>query len=231
MTDQAAMRQSKAWPFQEAARLLQRVEKDPPAKGFVLFETGYGPSGLPHIGTFAEVFRTSLVRRAFERISGLEARLYAFSDDMDGLRSVPDNIPNAQMVRDHLGKPLTSIPDPYGTAESYGQHMNGRLKAFLDAFGFDYDFKSATEQYRSGVFDDKLRLVLARHQAILDVVLPTLGPERRTTYSPILPVSQKTGRVLQVPIIEADAAAGTVTFEDEDGEVVTQSALGGAAKL
>jgi lysyl-tRNA synthetase class 1 len=231
MAEQAAMRHSKAWPFQEAARLLDRVERAPPEKGFVLFQTGYGPSGLPHIGTFAEVFRTSLVRDAFARLSDLPTRLYAFSDDMDGLRSIPDNIPNPGMVREHLGKPLTSIPDPFGTAESYGQHMNGRLKVFLDSFGFEYDFKSATEQYRAGVFDQTLRLVLARHQAILDVVLPTLGPERRATYSPILPISPTSGRVLQVPVLATDSAAGTVTFEDETGEVVTCSALGGGAKL
>ncbi|HEX6141435.1 MAG TPA: lysine--tRNA ligase [Geminicoccaceae bacterium] len=231
MSDQTAMRQSKAWPFQEAARLLERIERTPPAKGFVLFETGYGPSGLPHIGTFAEVFRTSLVRQAFERLSGLPTRLYAFSDDMDGLRAIPDNLPNPEMVRPHLGKPLTEIPDPFGTAESYGHNMNGRLKSFLDSFGFDYTFVSATEQYRAGVFDDRLRLVLERHQAILDVVLPTLGPERRATYSPILPVSPTSGRVLQVPIRGIDAGAGTVTFEDEDGEIVTQSVFGGRAKL
>jgi lysyl-tRNA synthetase class 1 len=231
MEDRERLRLSKAWPMQEAARLLERVERNPPAKGYVLFETGYGPSGLPHIWTFAEVFRTSLVRQAFDQLSDLPTRLFAFSDDMDGLRSVPDNIPNPEMVRAHLNQPLTSIPDPFGTAPSYGQHMNGRLKAFLDAFGFEYEFVSATERYTSGAFDEALRRVLARHEAIRAAVLPLLGPERRATYSPILPVSPKSGRVLQVPILAADPDAGTITYRDEDGEVVTQSAFRGQAKL
>jgi lysyl-tRNA synthetase, class I len=221
----------KAWPVVEALKVVERVEKRPPAKGYVLFETGYGPSGLPHIGTFAEVFRTSLVRRAFMRLSDLPSRLFAFSDDMDGLRAVPDNIPNAELVRAHLGKPLTAIPDPFGTAESYGHHMNARLRAFLDAFGFDYEFVSATECYRSGRFNDALRRVLERHGEILDVILPTLGPERRETYSPILPVCPRTGRVLQVRIEATDADAGTATYRDESGAPVEQSVLDGGAKL
>jgi lysyl-tRNA synthetase class 1 len=221
----------KAWPVVEAVRLLERIEKRPPEKGYVLFETGYGPSGLPHIGTFAEVFRTSLVRQAFARLSDLPTRLFAFSDDMDGLRAVPDNIPNADMVREHLHKPLTAIPDPFGTAKSYGDHMNGRLKKFLDGFGFEYEFVSATECYRSGRFDDALRRVLERHEEIRDVVLPTLGPERQQTYSPILPVCPKTGKVLQVPILKTDPEAGTVTYRGEDGAIVEQSALRGGAKL
>ena len=225
------LRASKAWPVVEAVRLLDRVEKAPPAKGFVLFETGYGPSGLPHIGTFAEVFRTSLVRQAFARLSDLPTRLYAFSDDMDGLRAIPDNIPNAEMVAQHLQKPLTSIPDPFGTAESYGHNMNRRLKAFLDSFGFEYEFVSATECYRSGRFNEALRRVLERHDEILEVVLPTLGPERQETYSPILPISPESGRVLQVPILEADPEAGTVIYRNEAGEPVTQSVMDGRAKL
>ena len=229
--DRELLRASKAWPVAEAARLLERVEQNPPAKGFVLFETGYGPSGLPHIGTFAEVFRTSLVRQVFERLSSWPTRLYAFSDDMDGLRAVPDNIPNADMVARHLQKPLTSIPDPFGTAESYGAHMNARLKAFLDGFGFEYEFVSATECYRSGRFNAALRRVLERHEAILRVVLPTLGPERQGTYSPILPVCPATGRVLQVPILETDPAAGTITYRNEAGRLIEQSVLDGQAKL
>ena len=160
----------------------------PPEKGFVLFQTGYGPSGLPHIGTFAEVFRTSLVRQAFARLSDLPTRLFAFSDDMDGLRAVPDNIPHPEMVAQHLQKPLTSIPDPFGTAESYGHNMNQRLKSFLDGFGFEYEFVSATECYRAGRFNEVLRRVLERHEAIREAVLPTLGAERQETYSPILPI-------------------------------------------
>ena len=215
----------------EAVRLLERVEKAPPAKGFVLFETGYGPSGLPHIGTFAEVFRTSLVRQAFARLSDLPTRLYAFSDDMDGLRAIPDNIPNAEMVAEHLHKPLTAIPDPFGTAESYGHNMNRRLRAFLDGFGFEYEFVSATECYRSGRFNEALRRVLERHDEILQVVLPTLGAERQETYSPILPISPESGRVLQVPILKTDPEAGTVVYRDAAGHLVEQSVMDGQAKL
>ena len=229
--DLELLRASKAWPVVEALKLVERVEHNPPAKGFVVFETGYGPSGLPHIGTFAEVFRTSLVRQAFERLSSVPSRLYAFSDDMDGLRAVPDNIPQREMVAEHLHKPLTDIPDPFDTAESYGHNMNRRLKAFLDGFGFEYEFVSATECYRSGRFNGALRRVLERHEEILAVVLPTLGPERRGTYSPILPVSPETGRVLQVPIVATDPDAGTVTYRDPAGRLVEQSVLDGQAKL
>ncbi len=229
--DMQQLRASKAWPVVEAVGLIERLGGRPPPKGFVLFETGYGPSGLPHIGTFAEVFRTSLVRQVFERLSGWPSKLYAFSDDMDGLRAVPDNIPDRDQVAQHLHKPLTSIPDPFGTEESYGANMNQRLKSFLDGFGFDYEFVSATECYRSGRFNDALRRVLERHEAILRVVLPTLGPERRETYSPILPVCAETGRVLQVPILKTDPEAGTVTYRNEAGKLVEQSVLDGRAKL
>jgi lysyl-tRNA synthetase, class I len=225
------LRASKAWPVVEAVRLLERVEKAPPAKGHVLFQTGYGPSGLPHIGTFAEVFRTSLVRQAFRHLSDLPTRLFAFSDDMDGLRAIPDNIPNAAMVARHLQKPLTSIPDPFGTAESYGHNMNRRLRSFLDGFGFEYEFVSATDCYRAGRFNEVLRRVLERHDEILQVVLPTLGSDRQETYSPILPISQDSGRVLQVPILETDPTAGTVVYRDEAGKLVEQSVMDGQAKL
>jgi lysyl-tRNA synthetase, class I len=222
---------SKAWPILEAQQLLARVEKRPPAKGFVLFETGYGPSGLPHIGTFAEVFRTTLVRRAFALLSDLPTELYAFSDDMDGLRKVPDNVPNQAMVAEHLGRPLTAIPDPFGTHESYGAHMNARLKAFLDQFGFSYTFKSGSEEYRKGTLNAALRKVLERHDQIREVVLPTLGPERRATYSPILPISPKTGRVLQVPIEECRPDQGTVVFRDEDGTLTEVPVTDGHCKM
>ncbi|MEZ5835537.1 MAG: lysine--tRNA ligase [Geminicoccaceae bacterium] len=229
--DQAIIRTSRAWPIIEAMALLQRVEKNPPPKGFVLFETGYGPSGLPHIGTFAEVFRTTLIRRAFSLISDIPTELYAFSDDMDGLRKVPDNVPNAEMLQDYLQKPLTSIPDPFGTHDSYGHHMNARLQAFLDAFGFDYSFKSATDCYRAGLFDDVLLRVVERHEAICNVVKPHLGAERRATYSPILPISPKTGRVLQVPLEETHPDRGTIVFRDEDGTLTEIEVTGGACKL
>jgi lysyl-tRNA synthetase class 1 len=220
-----------AWPVVEALKVVERVRRRPPGKGFVLFETGYGPSGLPHIGTFGEVFRTTLVRRAFARLCDLPTELVAFSDDMDGLRKVPDNVPNREMVARHLGRPLTAIPDPFGTQESFGHHMNARLKAFLDDFGFPYTFKSATECYRSGAFDVALRRVLECHEAIRAVVLPTLGPERRASYSPILPISPKTGRVLQVPILETRPTAGTVVFEDEDGTLTELPVTAGHCKM
>jgi lysyl-tRNA synthetase class 1 len=222
---------SKAWPVTEALKVLKRVERTPPAKGFVLFETGYGPSGLPHIGTFGEVFRTTLVRQAFARLSDLPTELYAFSDDMDGLRKVPDNIPNAAMVTEYLGKPLTGIPDPYGTHASYGHHMNARLQAFLDAFDFPYTFKSATECYRAGLFNETLLRVLARFEEVKAVVMPYLREERRLTYSPILPISPRTGKVLQVPLVECRPASGTVVFEDEDGTLAEVPVIDGHCKL
>jgi lysyl-tRNA synthetase, class I len=229
--DRDLLASSKAWPVTEALRLLERVRRRPPEKGFVLFETGYGPSGLPHIGTFAEVFRTGLIRQAFRRLSDLPTELYAFSDDMDGLRKVPDNVPDRETVARHLGLPLTSIPDPFGTHESFGAHMNARLRAFLDRFGFSYTFVSATECYRSGRFDAMLRTALERHDAIVKVVTPILGAERAATYSPFLPVSPKTGRVLQARIEETRPEAGTVVFRDEDGTLTEVPVTGGHCKL
>ncbi len=224
-------RHSNAWPFVEARQLLDRVGGQAPAKGHVLFETGYGPSGLPHIGTFGEVARTTMVRRAFARLSDIPTRLVAFSDDMDGLRKVPDNLPQQDMLAEHLGKPLTAIPDPFGTHESFGAHNNARLRAFLDTFGFDYEFKSATETYRAGEFDAALLAVLAHYDAVSAVILPTLGPERRATYSPFLPLCPRSGRVLQVPVVAHDVAAGTITYEDADGARVEVAVTGGACKL
>ena len=223
--------ESKAWPFQEANRLAERFAAAPPEKGYVLFETGYGPSGLPHIGTFGEVARTTMVRRAFAEISDLKTRLFAFSDDMDGLRKVPGNVPNQEMLAQHLGRPLSAVPDPFGTHESFAAHNNARLRAFLDEFGFEYEFQSATECYKSGRFDDTLRSVLAHYDEVIDVILPTLGPERRATYSPFLPVCPKTGRVLQVPIIERDIDAGTIVYADEDGAKAEVPVTGGHCKL
>jgi lysyl-tRNA synthetase, class I len=220
---------SKAWPFEEARRVVARGVTGRPA----LFETGYGPSGLPHIGTFQEVARTTMVRWAYELLTGgAPTRLVAFSDDMDGLRKVPDNLPNQVMLRTHLGKPLSRIPDPFGTHESFAAHNNARLRAFLDRFGFDYEFLSSTEQYASGRFDATLKAVLANYDAVMGVMLPTLGAERRATYSPVLPVCPKTGIVLQVPMTTVDADAGTVTYTDpNDGEAMTVPVTGGHAKL
>ncbi len=234
MTDLAALaRHSNAWPFAEARALWdERLKTAAPAKGYVLFETGYGPSGLPHIGTFGEVVRTTMVRKAFELLTpNVKTRLFTFSDDMDGLRKVPDNVPNQDMVRQHLGKPVTSVPDPFGTHDSFGAHNNARLRAFLDSFGFEYEFKSSTAAYKSGEFDKALLRVLEKYDEVINVILPTLGPERRATYSPFLPVSPKTGVVLQVPVVERDLASGTIVYKDEDGSHVRTPVTGGHCKL
>jgi lysyl-tRNA synthetase, class I len=226
----AALR-SKAWPFEEARKLLKRYPDGRRDGAPVLFETGYGPSGLPHIGTFQEVLRTTLVRRAYEVLTdGAPTRLVAFSDDMDGLRKVPDNLPNPGLLVAHLGHPLSRIPDPFGKYESFAHHNNAMLRDFLDRFGFDYEFVSASERYNSGGFDDALKKVLAHYDAIMAVMLPTLREERRRTYSPILPVSPATGQVLQVPVEVVDAEAGLVRFHDL-GEDVEHCIFGGRAKL
>ncbi len=224
---------SKAWPYEEARRLLKRWPNGKPDGSPMLFETGYGPSGLPHIGTFTEVFRTSMVRHAYHELTdGAQTRLVAFSDDMDGLRKVPDNVPNQALLEQYLGHPLSKIPNPFGTPHgSFAAHNNALLRDFLDRFGFDYEFVSASERYASGAFDDQLRNVLANFDGIQGIMLPTLREERRKTYSPILPISPTTGRVLQVPVEVIDPAAGTIAFTDEDGTRVEQSALGGRAKL
>jgi lysyl-tRNA synthetase class 1 len=229
---QDAARTSAAWPFEQARQLVQRIEKT--GKQEVLFETGYGPSGLPHIGTFGEVARTTMVRHAFEVLTEgkIRTRLIAFSDDMDGLRKVPDNIPNKELVAAHLGKPLTRVPDPFGTHESFGAHNNARLRAFLDAFGFDYKFASATEYYTSGRFDAALLRMLARYDAIMKIMLPSFREERAATYSPFLPVHPETGIVMQVPIDAHDAEAGTITWRDPaSGEIFTTPVTGGHCKL
>jgi len=232
MTDLKSLAEnSKAWPFAEARELVRRLGGKLPDKGYVLFETGYGPSGLPHIGTFGEVVRTTMVRHAFTQLSDMPTRLFAFSDDMDGLRKVPDNIPNPQIVAEHLGKPLTAIPDPFGTHESFGHHNNSRLQVFLDGFGFEYEFISATEKYTSGSFDETLLKILELYDPVSNIVLPTLGEERRATYSPFLPVCSSTGRVLQAPVIAHDAAAGTIIYENEEGAKVETSVTGGCCKL
>ncbi len=227
---------AKSWPFQEARNLikrLERVKKD----GLVVFETGYGPSGLPHIGTFQEVARTTMVRRAFELLTGRETKLISFSDDMDGLRKVPDNVPNKELLERYLQMPLTRVPDPFGGEdgeakyESFAHHNNARLRAFLDKFGFDYEFRSATEEYASGRFDAMLMRMLEKYDDVMNVILPTIGDERKQTYSPFLPISPSTGRVLYVPMLERDAKEGTVVFEDENGEKVKTAVTGGAVKL
>ncbi len=222
---------SKAWPFEEARALLKRYEKAPPAKGHVLFETGYGPSGLPHIGTFGEVLRTTMIRRAFEVISDIPTRLICFSDDLDGMRKVPDNVPNREMLLANVQKPLTGVPDPFGEFESFGHHNNAMLRRFLDTFGFEYEFISATEFYASGRFDDTLRLAAERYDAIMKIMLASLREERQQTYSCFLPIHPETGRVLYVPMKEVNAKDGTITFDDEIGREWTLPITGGNVKL
>lgn len=219
--------QADTWPFQEARKIIQRCA----GQDEILFETGYGPSGLPHIGTFGEVARTSMVRRAVQCLTDQPTRLICFSDDMDGLRKVPDNVPNPDLLRPFLEHPLTKVPDPFGTHQSFGHHNNARLRSFLDALGVEYTFYSATECYASGRFDQALLAVLYHYQAILDVILPTLGPDRQQTYSPFLPISPKTGRVLQVPMQSYNIHDGTVTFFDEDGTLTQLPVTGGHCKL
>ena len=231
----AALPDAKAWPFEEARKLIKRLDRLPDGKEkTVLFETGYGPSGLPHIGTFGEVARTSMVRYAFELLTEgkRKTRLICFSDDMDGMRKIPDNVPDKAFLEPHLHKPLTTVPDPFGgNFASFGDHNNAMLRRFLDTFGFQYEFASATEYYKSGKFDAMLLRAAERYDAIMAVMLPTLGAERQATYSPFLPISPKTGRVLYVPMKNVDAKAGTVTFEDEDGTETTLPVTGGNVKL
>ena len=221
-----------AWPFDEARKIVFRIERT--GQRQVVFETGYGPSGLPHIGTFGEVARTSMVRHAFDVLTGgeVKTRLIAFSDDMDGLRKVPDNIPNKELVAAHLGKPLTQIPDPFGTHASFGAHNNARLRGFLDQFGFDYEFASATDYYTSGRFDAALLRLLARYEAVMAIMLPSFRQERAATYSPFLPIHPVTGIVMQVPIEDINVAAGTIAWRDpQSGERFVTPVTGGHCKL
>ncbi|MEM9318813.1 MAG: lysine--tRNA ligase [Pseudomonadota bacterium] len=222
---------SKAWPFEEARRVLKRYEKGPPEKGYVLFQTGYGPSGLPHIGTFGEVLRTTMVRRAFEVLSEIPTKLICFSDDLDGMRKVPGNVPNPDQLTEYLQMPLTSVPDPFGEYESFGHHNNAMLRRFLDAFGFEYEFISATEYYRSGQFDPILRRAAERYDDIMSVMLKSLREERQQSYSIFLPIHPETGRVLYVPIKHVDDTAATITFDDEDGREWELPVTGGHVKL
>ena len=221
----------RTWAFEEAKAVLKRLKGKTPAKGYVLFETGYGPSGLPHIGTFGEVCRTTMVMRTFRRLSDIPAKIICFSDDMDGLRKVPENVPNKEMLAKSLGMPLTKVPDPFDSGHgSFGAHNNARLREFLDTFGFEYEFLSATECYQSGRFDEALLKMLKSHDEIRRAVLPILGEERAKTYSPFLPLSPKTGKVLQVPILATNVDKGAVTFEDEDGPRTEVPVTGGHVK-
>lgn len=225
-----------AWPFEEARKLKAHIDAKKaasiPDKGYVLFETGYGPSGLPHIGTFGEVFRTTVVRHAFQRLyPNLKTRLICFSDDMDGLRKVPTNVPNQDLLKQYLHKPLTRVPDPFEQFDSFAGHNNAMLRRFLDSFGFAYEFLSSTEQYTSGALNKGLQQVLEHHDAIANIVIPTLGEERAATYSPFLPVDEETGHVLQVPVIATNPAKSEITYRREDGKEITTSVLNGKCKL
>ena len=222
---------SKAWPFEEARAVLKRYEKAPPEKGYVLFETGYGPSGLPHIGTFGEVLRTTMIRRAFETISDIPTRLICFSDDLDGMRKVPGNVPNQEMLKANEQKPLTSVPDPFEEFESFGHHNNAMLRRFLDTFGFEYEFYSATEFYKSGQFDEVLKRAVDKYEDIMKVMLKSLRDERASTYSIFLPIHPETGRVLYVPMKSVNKDDYTITFDDEDGKEWTLPVTGGNVKL
>lgn len=220
---------SKAWPFVEARALLKRIEKS--GKDHVLFETGYGPSGLPHIGTFGEVSRTTMIRRAFEVISDIPTRLICFSDDLDGMRKVPSNVPNPEQLEPYMQLPLTKVPDPFGEYESFGHHNNAMLRRFLDTFGFEYEFISGKEYYESGAFDAVLLRAVEKYDEVMAVMLKSLREERRETYSIFLPMHPETGRVMYVPMKSVDAKAGTVTFEDETGKEFTVPVTGGNVKL
>ena len=222
---------SNSWPFQEAKKVLKRYKKAPPEKGYVLFETGYGPSGLPHIGTFGEVLRTTMVMRAFQEISDIPTKLICFSDDLDGMRKIPSNVPEPENLREYLQMPLTSVPDPFNKFKSFGDHNNSMLRAFLDTFGFEYEFYSATKFYRSGQFDKILKRAAEKYDEIMDIMLPTLRKERRETYSIFLPIHPHTGRVLYVPIKNVNPKDAVITFYDEDNTEFTLPVTEGNVKL
>lgn len=222
---------SKAWPFDEARKVLKRYEQSKDKAGYVLFETGYGPSGLPHLGTFGEVLRTTMVRKAFEVISDVPTRLICFSDDMDGMRKVPTNVPNQEMLAAHEQKPLSAVPDPFGEFDSFADHNNAMLKRFLDTFGFEYEFYSATDFYTSGKFDEVLKRATERYDAVMKVMLKSLRDERAATYSIFLPIHPETGRVLYVPMKDVNPTDHTITFDDEDGKEWTLPVTGGNVKL
>lgn len=222
---------AKSWPFEEARKILERIGHKTPSKGYVLFETGYGPSGLPHIGTFGEVSRTTMVMYAFKQISDIPTKLIAFSDDLDGFRKVPTNVPNQEELKNYIGLPLTKVKDPFGLYPSFGEHNNAKLQEFLDSFGFSYEFYSATKCYQSGMMDEALLQVLKHYDEVIKVVLPTLGSERKETYSPFLPICAKSGKVLQAKVIAHSYEAGTITYIDEGNEEVTTKVTGGSCKL
>ena len=230
MIDKSIIEKTTSWPFLEAKKLLKERNKILDKKGKIILQTGYGPSGLPHIGTFAEVARTTMMVNAIKNIRNIETEIITFSDDMDGLRKIPDNIPNSKKLENYLHKPLTDIPDPFDKYQSFGEHNNEMLKKFLDDFGFKYEFKSSTSLYKSGKFNEALSLVLKKYSEIMNIILPTLGKERQKTYSPFLPICKKTGKVLEIPTIEIIKDKNIIIF-DNNGEKLETSILDGNCKL
>ena len=216
MLDNNLIQSTSSWPFVEIRKLLKDRKDIIKAKNKITFQTGYGPSGLPHIGTFGEVARTSMMINALKHIQEIDYELITFSDDMDGLRKVPDNIPNDKVLKENLGKPLTNIPDPFGKYKSFGEHNNEMLKEFLKKFNFNFTFKSSTENYKKGVFNNSLIRVLEKYEEIMNIILPTLRDERKKTYCPFLPICPDTGKVLQIPLVSMDAKKGTVVFKNDD---------------
>ena len=230
MIDKANIEKTNAWPFVEAKKILRERKKNIEAKGKIVLQTGYGPSGLPHIGTFGEVARTSMLINALNQLTNLPKEIITFSDDMDGLRKIPENIPNKEKLKNNLHKPLTQVPDPFEKYQSFGEHNNEMLKNFLDKFNFKYTFKSSTELYKSGYFNSSLKLILKNYKGIMDIIIPTLGKERQKTYSPFLPICPDTGIVLEIPILEIDEENSKIIF-DNKGNKLEKSILDGNCKL
>ncbi len=230
MIDKANIDKTNAWPFVEAKKILKERKNNIENKGKIILQTGYGPSGLPHIGTFAEVARTSMVVNALNQLTEFSKEIITFSDDMDGLRKIPENIPNPEKLEKNLHKPLTQVPDPFGKYNSFGEHNNEMLKKFLNKFKFNYTFKSSSELYKSGFFNPTLKLILENYEGIMNVIMPTLGKERQKTYSPFLPICPDTGHVLEIPIIEIDNKNLKIVF-DNNGKKLEQSILNGNCKL
>jgi len=228
--DKANIEKTNAWPFVEAKKILRERKKNIEAKGKIVLQTGYGPSGLPHIGTFGEVARTSMLINALNQLTDLPKEIITFSDDMDGLRKIPENIPNKEKLKNNLHKPLTQVPDPFEKYQSFGEHNNEMLKNFLDKFNFKYTFKSSTELYKSGYFNSSLKLILKNYKGIMDIIIPTLGKERQKTYSPFLPICPDTGIVLEIPILEIDEENSKIIF-DNKGNKLEKSILDGNCKL
>jgi lysyl-tRNA synthetase class 1 len=219
-----------AWPFVEAKKMLRERKSFIEKKGKITLQTGYGPSGLPHIGTFGEVARTSMMVNALNQLTDLPTEIITFSDDMDGLRKVPDNVPNQELLNANLHKPLTQVPDPFNKYNSFGEHNNEMLKNFLNSFNFRYNFKSSTSLYKSSYFNPTLQIILENYDGVMNIILPTLGKDRQRTYSPFLPICPETGHVLEIPVLEIDKNNSKVVF-DNNGKKLEASILDGNCKL